>query len=151
MINDYKSEFCAGKEISECEDMGTGWALAFRVNSIVLLLLAVNFLIFSVGAFNFYARLCAGCMNMFMCPVHMASIVIIIVYRFGQLGKIASHCEDPTVYNGADEEMSDAWTYEKDSNLLFIVLVFQTMTFLPICCLGSLPLRNGRKKASDLL
>ena len=144
LIEKYTREFCSEGEQYPCSAVGTGWSIAFGVNSVVLLLMSLNYVIYFLGIFFFYARLAASCMNCCMTLANMSGLVIVIVYRFSKLGEIASQCIDGSKYMGKDEELDGGNTFRSDAQSLSYVAVFQLLTFLPVCCIGSLPLRNGR-------
>ena len=147
LIEKYTREYCSEGEKYPCSAEGTGWSIAFRINTVVLALVTVNYVIYWLGIVFYYARVAASCMNCCMVVVNLAGLISVIVYRFSSLGEIASQCIDGSQYMGKDEELDDGFTFKSDAQILSYVAILQLITFLPICCVGSLPLRNGRNQA----
>uniref|UniRef100_A0A7S3I0K7 Uncharacterized protein n=1 Tax=Favella ehrenbergii TaxID=182087 RepID=A0A7S3I0K7_9SPIT len=127
--------------------LGTEWSVAFTLNGITLILLSLTYLGFALGSHIFMARIVAACANFWLICVHLSAIIVTLVHRFSLKGKLASICQDGSVFEGWGQEMSSSWTFEKDSQMMTVILFIQMFVIFILCCHGSLPLRQMRVKA----
>ena len=86
-INEEYKEYC--KWGSENCLKGTQWSVAFRWNSIVLLLSAANFIVLTFGAFYLHARIIGTWLNFFYACLHCTACTMAISVAYSPLGR---HC-----------------------------------------------------------
>ena len=140
-------KYCDGS--TDCLRQGTRWSLIYSINSIILSLLCLTFILFAIGSKVFICRLIAACMNEFLGCAHIGAIIMALVLRFRSSGRVASHCTDSAQWKGEGVEMGET-TFENDGLLIVVITLAQFFLCFGMCCLGSLPLRMKPRNMAGL-
>ena len=101
-----------------CKEMdckfGTLWTAAFTFNAIMLILMALNFALMTIGAFYFYPRLIGTFLNCCYGCCHFAAWVLTLAVRFNPPGRYCAINIASNQYEGNLRWTPDSWTYKKD-------------------------------------
>jgi len=122
-----------------CMKRGTGWSEAFNFNAAMLILMSLNFITMTIGAFWYYPRLigtfcncCCGC-------CHFAAFTVALAYRTNPLGAYCSANVAGIQYEG-NGKYNDSWTYKKDGGVLMALGAIQIILWCVQCYCCCLPL-----------
>lgn len=83
-----------------CEKIHIRWSQAYVLSGIVMLLSAFNALIQVLGTWNHTARAASACCSSLLSCTNLATIVLVAIYRWNTVGKLAALSETPTKYDG---------------------------------------------------
>ena len=131
---------------SDCLKIGTRWSLIYTLNSIVLSLLCLTYILFAIGSKVFATRLIAACLNQILALAHFAVIITTVMLRISLKGRYASQCIESAQWNGESLEVGGT-TFENDAMMINILVVCQFFLCFGLCCIGSFPLRIKPKNS----
>ena len=127
-------------------------------------LLATSNLLMLLGMFSVYSRVAGLCCTALFSCLNLAAIVTTAVYRFNQIGQLASLSKAPTQYDESAQwhSISNERTYSDDAKMIiviwFVQLFFcifsfcvQGMIFKPIKADQSSKRRGSSKSTKHIL
>lgn len=124
-----------------CDKVHVRWSQAYALSGIFMLLSSVNALIQLFGVWSHTARAASTCCTTLLSCTNFAIIILVAIYRWNTVGKLAALSETPTKYDGnsftLDEAtgdfstgLSDERTYESDASLIVWLWVAQIVFFI---------------------
>ncbi len=112
-----------------------------------MILITINGIFMVWGAWNYRARVISGCLCSILGCVDLAAIIVMFVFRFNTVGRLAALSEAASYYDGASFEesrekrvmiinsLSTKRTYVEDGRLIMICLIMQIGFCLSHCCI----------------
>ena len=121
--------------------------MIYAFNSITMILITINGIFMVWGACNYRARVISGCLCSILGCVDLAAIIVMFVFRFNTIGRLAALSEAASYYDGASfmesyekkvmiiNSLSTKRTYTEDGRLIMISLILQIGFCLSHCCI----------------
>ena len=138
-----------GQERGNCEG-GTRWTTVFTYNAIVLLLMSLNFVMMTFGAFYWTPRYIGTISNCFCSCFHIAGWATALGYGLSPMGRWCAMNIIGNQYNGGaslldsmgdpSKYFSDESSYKKDQIFLLVCGAIQLAFWVVQCCCCWLPL-----------
>jgi len=79
---------------------GCRWSVIYALSSVTLLLIALNAVLMTLGAWNYFARAISGCLCCLLSMVNLAAIIVTATFRFNTVGKLAALSLTPSKFSG---------------------------------------------------
>lgn len=110
-------------------------------------LITINGIFMVWGACNYRARVISGCLCSILGCVDLAAIIVMFVFRFNTIGRLAALSEAASYYDGTSfmesyekkvmiiNSLSTKRTYTEDGRLIMISLILQIGFCLSHCCI----------------
>ena len=124
-----------------CYRQGTLWSFIWTYNAIWILIMGVNFIFLSMGAFWFWPRLIGTWLNCCFGCCHCSAISYLVVGVMGPYGRICSYNVSTSTYLGDIQQWDeDGMTYQNDHGLMLTLAMLQTILITAQCCCCWVPL-----------
>ena len=101
LFKDIKKNGCD----DDCYKNGCRWSIIFKLCGVTTIMIAVNFILVIVGAYEAHSRICGICCNLVLGCLSMAAIITAMVFRYDKIGELAS-----ISYAAAEYESTNATT-----------------------------------------
>lgn len=119
----------------DCGSCGTNWSKLLLMNGIIMILVALNQACIMIGRHKAFFYLIGAYCGAIICLLHVAALVITVIFRFNTPGRICSLSTLPTnYYSSKAGEFNDMWTYSKDGTLILSLWIVQILG-MPLCCI----------------
>ena len=140
---------------ASCYRAGTTWTDVWGANGIIMLFMAFNFVLMSVGGFYFYPRCIGTWINAFCaCCCHSTVVGLALSGRWRAYGNYCSFNIMPSQYDGNYLPVVDGYSYADEAGLIGAFGVLQMLLCFAQCCCFCLPLRNtpvvGKDKDKEI-
>ncbi len=120
--------------------LGCRWSIIYTFAGITTLLIAINGIVMTFGAWNIFARTVSGCCCCLLSCVNLAAMIVTCIFRFNTMGKLAAISLGPTKYNdqlvrydrrsNTIHGLSDKRTYSGDAEVILFLWIAQ----VSLCC-----------------
>ena len=118
---------------------GTRWSAAFSSNAVFLILMFLNYITLTFGAFWYYPRLIGTICNCCCGCAHFGTMVAALSYRFSPYGNYCAANEGGNAHLGGGK-FDDSWTFKKDGQTLAALGAIQCIFWIIQCYCCCLPL-----------
>ena len=145
----------------DCYEMGTGWSFVWAWNMAWSIMLFINFVILTFGAYYWWPRFIGTVMNYALCPCHLAGVILMIV---GVTNPYARMCQYNKATSTYDEKYWWHWdrqTYEDDYHFMLYGAMGMGVCWciqVCLCCIPCywtptkeiiVPLKDEKEKYND--
>ena len=131
LADERKQRICGGVKDADCADQSSDWTFVYIFNGVIFALLALNFLLLTVGACNAYLRYISGIMYCLTGPAYLYAIYQTYQHSSMKEDHYSTICElnlgESYHASGLMETLSAEnvpKTFAEDSRLLLALLLY---------------------------